>query len=68
MDSAVTLAHARAAGHLCHALSLDYGQRHRAELEAAKIEFLRIGEGRDAQVWITDPAGNTIELGQDPDC
>ncbi len=39
-----------------------------AELEAAKIEFLRLGEGRDAQVWITDPAGNTIELGQDPDC
>ena len=39
-----------------------------AELETAKIEFLRLGEGRDVQVWITDPAGNSIELGQDPDC
>lgn len=35
MDSAVVLAHARAAGHACHALSVDYGQRHRAELDAA---------------------------------
>ena len=35
MDSAVTLAMARAAGHQCYALSLDYGQRHRAELHAA---------------------------------
>ena len=43
MDSAVTLAHARAAGHLCHALSLDYGQRHRAELEAAKIQARALG-------------------------
>ncbi len=35
MDSAVVLAHASAAGHACHALSVDYGQRHRAELDAA---------------------------------
>jgi 7-cyano-7-deazaguanine synthase len=35
MDSAVTLAVARAAGFDCHALSFDYGQRHRVELEAA---------------------------------
>lgn len=35
MDSAVVLAHASAAGHPCHALSVDYGQRHRAELDAA---------------------------------
>jgi 7-cyano-7-deazaguanine synthase len=35
MDSAVALALARAAGHRCHALSVDYGQRHRAELDAA---------------------------------
>jgi catechol 2,3-dioxygenase-like lactoylglutathione lyase family enzyme len=39
-----------------------------AELERAGIEYVRIGEGRAAQVWISDPAGNTIELGQDPDC
>jgi 7-cyano-7-deazaguanine synthase len=35
MDSTVSLAEARAAGFEAHALSFDYGQRHRAELEAA---------------------------------
>jgi 7-cyano-7-deazaguanine synthase len=35
MDSAVALAEARAQGFECHALSFDYGQRHRVELEAA---------------------------------
>ena len=35
LDSATTLALARAQGHACHCLSLDYGQRHRAELAAA---------------------------------
>lgn len=35
MDSAVTLAVARRDGHACHALSFDYGQRHRHELAAA---------------------------------
>lgn len=35
MDSAVTLALAREAGLSCHALSVDYGQRHSAELTAA---------------------------------
>lgn len=35
MDSATTLAIARQAGFLCYALSMDYGQRHRSELQAA---------------------------------
>lgn len=35
LDSATTLAMAREAGYECHTLSVDYGQRHRAELEAA---------------------------------
>ncbi len=35
LDSATTLAMARAAGHECHCLSIDYGQRHRSELDAA---------------------------------
>jgi len=35
LDSATTLAIAREQGHECYALSVDYGQRHRAELEAA---------------------------------
>ena len=36
LDSATTLAIARDAGFDCHCLSLDYGQRHRIELEAAR--------------------------------
>jgi 7-cyano-7-deazaguanine synthase len=36
LDSATCLAIARAAGFECHALSFDYGQRHRRELEAAR--------------------------------
>lgn len=36
LDSATTLAIARDAGFICHALSFDYGQRHRHELHAAK--------------------------------
>jgi len=35
MDSAVTLALAREQGFACHALSVDYGQRHHSELAAA---------------------------------
>ena len=35
LDSTTTLAIARAAGFECYALSVDYGQRHRLELDAA---------------------------------
>jgi len=35
LDSAVSLAVARREGYDCYALSFDYGQRHRAELDAA---------------------------------
>ena len=35
LDSATVLAIARAAGYECYCLSIDYGQRHRAELAAA---------------------------------
>ena len=35
LDSATVLAMARHQGYACHCLSLDYGQRHRAELVAA---------------------------------
>jgi 7-cyano-7-deazaguanine synthase len=35
LDSATCLALARRDGFACHALTLDYGQRHRAELDAA---------------------------------
>ena len=36
LDSATVLAMARAQGRVCHALSLDYGQRHAAEIAAAR--------------------------------
>ena len=35
LDSATCLAIANARGYACHALSFDYGQRHRAEIDAA---------------------------------
>jgi glyoxylase I family protein len=38
-----------------------------AELEARGIEFQRAVQGPGTvQIWIIDPAGNTIELQQDP--
>ena len=43
MDSAVTLALARAQGFDCYALSVAYGQRHVAELDAAKHIATTIG-------------------------
>jgi 7-cyano-7-deazaguanine synthase len=36
LDSATVLAMARGEGYACHALSVDYGQRHHAELAAAQ--------------------------------
>ena len=36
LDSATTLAIARSEGRACYCLSIDYGQRHRAELAAAE--------------------------------
>lgn len=36
LDSATVLAWAKSQGYRCHALSFDYGQRHRAELQAAQ--------------------------------
>jgi 7-cyano-7-deazaguanine synthase len=37
LDSATCLAYAKREGYRCHALSFDYGQRHRIELEAAAL-------------------------------
>jgi len=44
LDSATVLAEAVAEGHECHTLAIDYGQRHRAELEAAR----RVAEAQGA--------------------
>ncbi len=37
-----------------------------AELEDRGIPYLRALQGDVVQIWIADPAGNTIELQQDP--
>ncbi|MCU1460949.1 MAG: hypothetical protein JWO37_1024 [Acidimicrobiales bacterium] len=36
-----------------------------AELEARKIDYVRGAQGDVVQIWIVDPAGNTVELQQD---
>ena len=43
LDSATTLAIASAEGFACHCLSVDYGQRHRAELDAAGCVAASLG-------------------------
>ena len=43
LDSATVLAIAAADGWRCHALTVDYGQRHRAELHAAAAVAARLG-------------------------
>lgn len=43
LDSATALAIARQSGHECYCLSLEYGQRHQTELEAAKRVAVSLG-------------------------
>ncbi len=37
LDSTTCLAHARSEGYECYALTVDYGQRHRVEIEVARL-------------------------------
>jgi 7-cyano-7-deazaguanine synthase len=52
LDSATTLAIAKAQGYETNALTFDYGQRHRLELEAARrvAESLGVGEHRVVKI------------------
>lgn len=43
LDSATVLAQAKAAGYACYSMSFDYGQRHRAELQAAERVAQQMG-------------------------
>jgi 7-cyano-7-deazaguanine synthase len=52
IDSSTTLAIARHEGYDCHALSFDYGQRHRYELEAAKTVARSLGAREHRMVTI----------------
>jgi 7-cyano-7-deazaguanine synthase len=66
LDSATTLAMAREQGRECYALSVDYGQRHRAELDAARLiaksigvvehRMLRVDLGGIGGSALTDPS------------
>lgn len=62
LDSATTLAVARAEGYACHCLSLDYGQRHRAELLAARRVAAALGASaqRTAKLDLTMFGGSAL--------
>jgi 7-cyano-7-deazaguanine synthase len=56
LDSATVLATARSQGYACYALSVDYGQRHRAELDAARRVAAVLG-AQEHRVMSVDLAG-----------
>jgi 7-cyano-7-deazaguanine synthase len=62
LDSATVLAIAREAGYACHALSLDYGQRHTAELAAAARVAASLGavEHRVIRIGLGDIGGSAL--------
>jgi 7-cyano-7-deazaguanine synthase len=62
MDSATTLAIARQAGFACHALSIDYGQRHRSELKAAARvgEFFQVSDHQFIKLDLTELANSAL--------
>ena len=62
MDSATVLAYARREGVAVHALSIDYGQRHRRELEAARriVEHLGAEEHRVVRVDLRAIGGSAL--------
>jgi 7-cyano-7-deazaguanine synthase len=62
LDSATVLAMARQQGFRCHALSVDYGQRHLAELAAAKRVADSLGalEHRTINIDLTGFGGSAL--------
>lgn len=62
LDSATVLAQARADGRQCYALSIDYGQRHRAELAAAARLAVSLGaiEHRVVHVDVGQFGGSSL--------
>ena len=62
LDSATVLAIAREAGYACHTLSLDYGQRHHAELAAAARVAASLGavEHRVLKLGLGDIGGSAL--------
>ncbi len=62
LDSATTLALAKEEGRECYALSVDYGQRHRAELDAAArvAESLCVKEHRTLRIDLSGIGGSAL--------
>ena len=62
LDSATTMLIAKDAGFEVHALSFDYGQRHRVEIERARALSSRYGAREHRIVRIDFPAGSASAL------
>ena len=62
LDSATTLAIARSEGYTCYCLSMDYGQRHGSELEAAQRVAAALGanEHRTIKLDLTAFGGSAL--------
>ncbi|MFH1604998.1 MAG: 7-cyano-7-deazaguanine synthase QueC [Pseudomonadota bacterium] len=62
LDSATVLAIARRQGFACYALSIDYGQRHRVELEAARrvARALGVVEQKTIRIDLTAFGGSAL--------
>ncbi len=62
LDSATVMAMAKRQGYICHALSVDYGQRHYAELAAAERMAQALGaiEQRVISVDLTGIGGSAL--------
>jgi 7-cyano-7-deazaguanine synthase len=62
LDSATVLAIARDQGYLCHALSFDYGQRHGAELDAARriAHEARVVEHKLVRIGLDSIGGSAL--------
>lgn len=62
LDSATTLAIARSQGYECYCLSLDYGQRHRSELDAAGRVAAALGavEQRVVKLSLNEFGGSAL--------
>ena len=62
LDSATILALAKQQGYVCHALSFDYGQRHGAELNAARhiAEHARVAEHKKVHIGLDSFGGSAL--------
>ncbi len=62
LDSATTLAIALSRGYRCHALSFDYGQRHGAELDAARrvAASMQVVEHRTVRLELGQLGGSAL--------